>query len=133
LWQAAACEKIPIYGADTDTGPFSVTSGTGYSGQDPSTLLLVPSDCHRHWSSLTKKWRPTEAQLSWSWTKDHLDAFVSATTFSGNKTIIAESCYLPGVSLTSEERKAKQIEDGDRIREERQQKRLLKEETMVTN
>jgi hypothetical protein len=86
-------------------------------------------------TGLTK--RPNNAQLAWSWisfsTKDHLDAFVSTTNsmvFSNNKTVIAETRYQPGVTLTWAERKAKQLEDGDRIREEHRKKRLLMEETM---
>jgi hypothetical protein len=89
-------------------------------------------------TGITKQARPTEAQLSWSWicfsTKDHLDAFVSANqcaSFSSGKTIVAERCYRPGIiSLTTAERMAKQLEDQDRIREERRKTRLLKEEPM---
>jgi hypothetical protein len=46
---------------------------------------------------------------------------------SGGKGIIIESHYIPGVTLTAEERKVKQLEDRGRIRDERHKARLLAE------
>lgn len=83
-------------------------------------------------TGLTHKDSPHKQQLSRSWisfdTKADLDTFcnsVNHTTVGGGKRIIVESYYIPGVTLTSEERKAKQLEDGERIREERRRLRLL--------
>jgi hypothetical protein len=51
---------------------------------------------------------------------------------SGGKGIIVESHYIPGFTLTTEERKAKKLEDRERIREERYKARLLAE-TLVAH
>lgn len=73
-----------------------------------------------------------EQQLSRSWlsfdSPADLDTFcrsVNHTTVAGGKKITVESYYIPGVTLNSEESKAKQLKDGVRIREERRRLRLL--------
>jgi hypothetical protein len=139
-------------GRPTPTRKYPFTAQIITRDSSPLPLELdTAGKIYRHFSSfnpiaagtgVTKKKRPSNSQLSWSWicfsTKDHLDAFISATNlnskiFSSGKTIVAESHYHPGVTLTKEERKAKQLEDGERIREERRKTRLLKEDTMVAN
>jgi hypothetical protein len=128
--------------------PFTAQAMTSDQSPLPPELNTA-GKIYRHFSSfhaitagtgVTNKKRPSNAQLGWGWicfsTKDHLDTFLSATNlikFSSGKTIIAKSHYQPGVTLTTEERKAKQIEDGDVIREERRKKRLSKEESWNTN
>ncbi|QDS71149.1 hypothetical protein FKW77_009971 [Venturia effusa] len=79
-----------------------------------------------------------KAQLSRSWicfgSKLDLDAFLLAvnhTTVGGGKSIIVESYYHPGVSLTVQERFAKQIEDTERIREERSRMRSISRQTLL--
>lgn len=95
---------------------------------------------HRYFSSfnptsagtgLTHKDSSQKEKLSRSWitfgSRAHLDIFCSSvnhTTVGGGKKIIIESFFIPGITLTSEERKAKQLEDGERIREERRKVRL---------
>lgn len=84
--------------------------------------------------------RSFEDQLSRSWicfgNRVDLDAFVLSmnhATVGGGKKIVVERFYVPGVTLANwEERKAKQLEDGDRIREERRKLRLLSD-TPVCN
>ncbi|KAF2436238.1 hypothetical protein EJ08DRAFT_232097 [Tothia fuscella] len=88
--------------------------------------------------STNRKWRNSEQhkeQLSWSWvsfrTQEELDLFLEDTNHTSvgrGKEIISENHYIPGVTLTREERALKTIEDGDRIREERKRARLLIED-----
>lgn len=81
-------------------------------------------------SGLTHKGSLNTEQLSWSWicfsNKEDLDRFQASISYTipSRKQIRIESQYIPGVTLTAEERRVKQLEDGDRIREERRQARL---------
>jgi hypothetical protein len=79
----------------------------------------------------THKIPRSKEQLSWSWisftTLEDLEYFletVAHSTFPGGKRIFVESQYIPGVTLSRRERTAEQIENSDRIREERRQARL---------
>lgn len=85
-------------------------------------------------TGLSHKSSPNKEQLSWSWicfsTKNDLDAFIFSTnhaTFNVGKKIIVESHYFHGITLTAEERKAKQLGDREKIREERRKATLLAE------
>jgi len=111
-----------------------ILAGTGLSHKSIANDNNSQGQQLRNFLGSSHKSSPNKEQLSWSWicfsTKNDLDAFIFSTnhaTFNVGKKTIVESHYFHGITLTAEERKAKQLGDREKIREERRKATLLAE------